>query len=95
MKHIEKRIIQMGENPECVFNVGALGIEAINNMNFLSKDAICKELGISDGQPYILMTYIDYNNPYGVGNTSELICELIKNYLKSSERFPYGFYDLK
>ena len=33
----KKRVIQLGENPRNVFNVGGLGIDAINNTEIISK----------------------------------------------------------
>ena len=33
-----KRIIQMGEHPSTVFNVGAIGIDSIKNLKLLSKE---------------------------------------------------------
>jgi GDP/UDP-N,N'-diacetylbacillosamine 2-epimerase (hydrolysing) len=32
------RVIQLGEQPDCVFHVGALGIESINRLNLLNKE---------------------------------------------------------
>ena len=32
-----KRVIQLGENPKTVFNVGGLGVDAINNITLLSR----------------------------------------------------------
>ena len=32
------RVIQLGEQPDCVFHVGALGIENINRLNLLNKE---------------------------------------------------------
>ena len=40
------RIIQMGENPEFVFPVGALGIDNALKINLLEKEVLEKELGI-------------------------------------------------
>jgi len=40
------RIIQMGEEPDRVFNVGAIGIDNINSLAFLSKSELEQELGI-------------------------------------------------
>ena len=36
-KTYEKRVIQLGENPKRVFNVGSLGVENIKQIKFLSK----------------------------------------------------------
>lgn len=47
----KKRIIQLGENPKTVFNVGALGLDNIKNLNLLSKKELEKDLKLSfDGQ---------------------------------------------
>ena len=39
-----KRIIQLGENPERVFNVGAMSVEIIKKINLLTKTELEKEL---------------------------------------------------
>ena len=38
----KNRVIQMGENPKFVFNVGALGLEDIKNFNFKTKNILKK-----------------------------------------------------
>lgn len=52
-----KRVIQLGEAPERVFNVGAVGVENALNETLLSKENLCKALGIDCEQPYILGTF--------------------------------------
>ena len=42
-----KRVIQLGENPEFVFNVGALGVENIKKTNLLSKEELEKNLNFN------------------------------------------------
>ena len=37
-KNYRKRVIQLGEAPKSVFNVGGLGAENISKINFLSKN---------------------------------------------------------
>ena len=39
-KKYADRVIQLGENPQRVFNVGGLGIDNINNIRLLSKDKL-------------------------------------------------------
>jgi GDP/UDP-N,N'-diacetylbacillosamine 2-epimerase (hydrolysing) len=51
------RVIQLGESPDKVFNVGALGIENIRRMNLLSRDDLEREIGFSLGEKCILVTY--------------------------------------
>jgi GDP/UDP-N,N'-diacetylbacillosamine 2-epimerase (hydrolysing) len=41
-----KRVIQLGENPDRVFNVGAMGLENIKNFQPISKDSLEKQLKI-------------------------------------------------
>lgn len=52
-----KRVIQMGEHPERVFNVGALGIDNIRNLKLLEREALSKEIGIPIDGSMLLVTY--------------------------------------
>ena len=51
-----KRVIQLGENPRRVFNVGALGIDNIKNMKLLLKKDLEKELKFKFGKHNLLIT---------------------------------------
>lgn len=51
------RVIQLGEHPKNVWNVGALGIENILKIPLLSKTELCTELKIDDNIPFFLITY--------------------------------------
>ena len=52
-----KRIIQLGEQPERVFNVGAIGIENIRRLGLLSKQDLEGEIGFDLGDQYFLVTF--------------------------------------
>lgn len=52
-----KRVIQLGESPDRVFNVGALGIENIRKLPLLSREDLEKEIGFSLGNGCVLVTY--------------------------------------
>lgn len=52
-----KRIIQMGENPRRVFNVGALGVENILNVPLFDRNEICNEVGIPQNMKYVAVTF--------------------------------------
>lgn len=52
-----KRVIQLGEEPERVFNVGALGIDNIKKMKLLTNDEIESKLGIKFKSKNLLITY--------------------------------------
>lgn len=52
-----KRIIQMGESPNRVFNVGAIGLDSIKNSKLLSKDEFQNSIGFTLAKQNILVTY--------------------------------------
>lgn len=52
-----ERIIQMGENPEHVYPVGALGVENVKNCKLLSRDALAQKYGKQFYEDYIMVTY--------------------------------------
>lgn len=52
-----KRIIQMGETPERVFNVGALGVENILNVPLMDKEELCEDVGIPVKSKYAVVTF--------------------------------------
>lgn len=52
-----KRIIQMGEDPKRVFNVGAIGIEAIHSQKLLSKTELETSIGYKFRDRNLLVTY--------------------------------------
>lgn len=41
-----KRVIQLGENPNRVFNVGAIGVESIKNLKIISKEKLEDKIGM-------------------------------------------------
>ncbi len=52
-----KRVIQLGEEPNRVFNVGALGIENILNEKLLSKETLFKSLDMPNDKRYAVVNY--------------------------------------
>lgn len=52
-----QRIIQLGELPDRVFNVGAIGIENIQNLPLLSKEQLAHDIGFEFHEPYFLVTF--------------------------------------
>ena len=59
-----KRVIQLGEQPERAFNVGALGVENIKKLPLMSKEEIEKEIDFKIDGNTILVTY----HPVTLGN---------------------------
>ncbi len=52
-----KRVVQMGESPDKVFNVGALGIDNVKRAKLLSKNGLEDRLGFKLGGKNILVTF--------------------------------------
>jgi len=52
-----KRVIQLGEYPEKVFNVGGLGIDNIKRLKLLSKDEFEKSINFKLNKKNILVTF--------------------------------------
>ncbi|MBN2323023.1 MAG: UDP-N-acetylglucosamine 2-epimerase (hydrolyzing) [Spirochaetes bacterium] len=66
-----RRVIQLGEEPDRVFCVGALGIDSITRVDLLSKEALEKELGIRFVTRNLLVTV----HPETLGNDdAESLC---------------------
>jgi GDP/UDP-N,N'-diacetylbacillosamine 2-epimerase (hydrolysing) len=53
----QKRVIQLGETPDRVFNVGGLGVDALNKITLLDKNDLQDLLKIKFGVKNLLITY--------------------------------------
>jgi GDP/UDP-N,N'-diacetylbacillosamine 2-epimerase (hydrolysing) len=51
------RVIQLGENPDLVFNVGGLGVDAISKVKLLTKDEFERKRGVSFSKKNLLITF--------------------------------------
>ncbi|WP_417090157.1 UDP-N-acetylglucosamine 2-epimerase [Eubacterium maltosivorans] len=52
-----RRVIQLGEVPERVFKVGAMGVENILSMELLSKEELEKSIAFKLDKPYAVITF--------------------------------------
>lgn len=52
-----KRVVQLGENPKRVFEVGAVGIDNIVRLKLLSRSELEEQLNFSLGKKFFLATY--------------------------------------
>jgi UDP-N-acetylglucosamine 2-epimerase (non-hydrolysing) len=52
-----QRVIQLGESPERVKNIGAIGLDHLLRSNFMSINEIAESLGFELSEPYFLVTY--------------------------------------
>lgn len=51
------RVIQLGEEPEKVFNVGAPGLDNIKYLKLLDRDTLAKSLNFDVKSPFFIVTY--------------------------------------
>ena len=52
-----RRVIQLGENPNSVFNVGGLGVDELNRLNLLDKFSLEKQLKVRFKEKNLLITF--------------------------------------
>jgi GDP/UDP-N,N'-diacetylbacillosamine 2-epimerase (hydrolysing) len=76
-----KRVIQLGESPEYVFNVGGLGVDSINNVKLRSRKELENELGVKFSSKNLLVTFHPetlggIGLPSWIKETCELLSEL-------------------
>ena len=76
-----KRVIQLGEDPERVFNVGALGVENCKNLRLFDQQYVEKQMGFSLGSKNVLITF--HPETLGVNSTEKQF----QNLLDAIEQF--------
>jgi UDP-hydrolysing UDP-N-acetyl-D-glucosamine 2-epimerase len=77
-----KRVVQLGEAPERVFNVGALGIDNFVRLELPDRAALAKELGLDLSGQLFLITY----HPATLGTKSAI--EGLDELLAALDRYP-------
>lgn len=77
-----KRVVQLGENPKRVFEVGAVGIDNIVRLKLLSRSELEKQLNFSLGKKFFLATY----HPETL--TGKSVGEALQNLFSALDEFP-------
>jgi UDP-hydrolysing UDP-N-acetyl-D-glucosamine 2-epimerase len=77
-----RRVIQLGESPNRVFNVGAIGLDAIRRLKLLSKKELERRLELSLGNMIFLVTY------HPVTMERNTAASQVKQILKAFDKFP-------
>lgn len=77
-----RRAIQLGEEPNRVFYVGALGVENIKTHKLMSKEELSKNIGFLLDTPFVLVTF----HPVTLENSTA--GEQFENLLDALDRFP-------
>ncbi len=84
----KKRVIQLGEDPKNVFNVGSLGAENISKLTYLNKKALEKRLNLRFQKKILLITINSFIEESI--SINELLCNLFRN-LKSFKNTTFIF----
>jgi len=73
-----KRVMQLGENPENIFNVGGLGLDNIKKLSLLSRDELERDLGINLLARNLLITFhpVTLEDNAGLEQLDELLTTL-------------------
>lgn len=71
-----RRVIQMGEAPDAVFNVGAIGLDNIKRLELHDRDKLSEVLEFQLGKPFFLVTY--HPETLGAMTPGSAIDELLK-----------------
>ncbi len=77
-----KRVVQMGEAPERVFNFGAPGLDSLSRLAWLSREELARQLDMDLGSPLFLVTY----HPVTLGEAAPE--EGMKTLLNALREFP-------
>ena len=84
-KNFKRRVIQLGENPKKIFNIGSLGVDAIKEIKFQTRKKLYQLYRIPNKKDYIIISL----HPETTNNNNKL---LITNLLKVLEHNPQYFY---
>ena len=83
--NFKKRVIQLGENPKSVFNIGSLGVLAIKSTKMINKDKLMKMFNIRDD--YILISL----HPETISDNNDLIIKYLFKVLSEDVKYNIVF----
>ena len=80
-----ERVIQLGENPDRVFNVGGLGVHALSKINIYSKKYLEKKFSVKFNKLNLLVTLhpVTLENKTSENNITQLL-NALKNFKNSN-----------
>ena len=90
----KKRIIQLGENPKKIFNVGAPGVENIRLNKYFSKSILEKKLNIKFGNYNCLVSYHPETlNIKNLKKNFDIVLSCLKKYENITKIFTFPNFD--
>ena len=72
-KEYRQRVIQLGEQPERVFNVGGMGIDAIKRIKLLDREELEQSLGFRFDKKNLLITFHPVTLESGASSSEQMI----------------------
>ncbi|MGL5122747.1 MAG: UDP-N-acetylglucosamine 2-epimerase [Fusobacteriaceae bacterium] len=81
----KRRVIQMGEHPSSVFNIGALGAENSLKINLLSKEELENRFGKIEKKYYVVLFHPETITGVSVEEQIKAVISAIDNYKKDYE----------
>jgi GDP/UDP-N,N'-diacetylbacillosamine 2-epimerase (hydrolysing) len=67
-----RRVIQLGEHPDRVFNVGGMGIDAIKRTKLLSREELERSLDFALGEKNLLITFHPVTHEGGASSAAQM-----------------------
>ncbi len=81
----QRRLIQLGESPQTVFNVGALGIDVLLNLEQMTRDDLVSVVGVALGSPLLLVTvHPTTRNDMSIPEEVEELLSALENFAEST-----------
>lgn len=73
-----RRIVQLGEEPERVHDVGALGADSVRTTEYLTREELAVSLDVSLGDPFVVVTFhpVTLDEDGGAREVEELLAAL-------------------
>ena len=86
-ENYRQRVIQLGENPNSVFNVGVLSVDNINNFKTIEKKDLEKDIQFNFSSPSAIVTFhpVHTDKKSSVEQLNELLSALDKLFFSPSQ----------
>lgn len=83
-----RRVIQLGEDPHRVYNVGAVALDNLRRESLIERDALEREIGIQLTEPFFLVTYHPVTlDSRGPARAAEALCAALESFPESTVIF--------
>ena len=93
-KIYKKRVIQMGEQPKSVFNVGSLGVDNLNKLKLVDVETLQKNLDFQFKSKNIMVTYHPVSLNENPADGINILLNALKNFKEIGIIFTYPNADI-